>query len=102
MRILPVMSKYNHNISNPRNSNNFSNLKFKGNADYPKEVYIYVPQDPYSPQRQAIENNYGRKLAQLESMLENGNISQKEYIDIRKKIERERELEIRLLNNKSL
>ncbi len=98
MRILPVMSKFNHNVSNLRNSNKLSVPNFGDNN--PSEQYVYIPQEPYSPERQAIENNYGKKLAQLANLAEEISMPHEEYMQLRAKIERERELEIKLLNNK--
>ncbi len=101
MKIQAVMNRYNHNLLTPTKGNmskpHFGNEYCDNN--YSDSFYVYEPNEPFSPQRQAIENRYGRKMAELADLVETVGLSPMEYEVRLKQIEKERKLALKLLKD---
>jgi len=88
MKIRPIINLPNYNFSASTSECRKRVLSFgMMNNDYSEfDVNLnfnwedmYVPQKPYSPQRQAIENYYGKMMAELADSVEREEISPIEY-----------------------
>ena len=109
MRIQAVTNRYNHNLLTPasNNRNNMSKPSFGIRKDFDNEFcndevensfdYMYEPNEPFSPQRQAIENTYGRKVAELADLAECGFVTNAEYQVRLKQIKKERTIALKRL-----
>lgn len=97
MRIYPVTNRINQH-----NKSKLTAINFNGKTpnDIPKHVYI--PQKRFSPLRQSIENLYGQKLANLNNLAANTNMSEQEFTLLKDKIIKAKAREIKLLQNSSL
>ncbi len=113
MRIQAITNRYNYNLLTPASGkNNYASkpsFGIQGNIDDNFENndefnysfdYMYEPNEPFSPQRQAIENTYGRKMAELADLAESGFVTNAEYQVCMRQIKKERNLALKRLNEK--
>ncbi len=113
MKVHSVMNRYNYNLLTPATKNNANKLSFghynddlggidDNNHDInlaPDEYYIYEPGKQFSPQRQAIENSYGKKMAELSNFAETVGMTPNEYEIRLAAIKRERARAIKMLKD---